>query len=93
MQGINSGEILYRKIVDHLNWANEVNRLLTDKDVHEIDVQADPHKCGFGKWYYSEDRKKAEELVPEIKPLLARSSHIITSCINQPLRLKRSMKM
>ncbi|ACS78111.1 methyl-accepting chemotaxis protein [Maridesulfovibrio salexigens] len=61
-----------QKIVDHLNWANEVNRLLTDKDVHEIDVQADPHKCGFGKWYYSEDRKKAENLVPEIKPLLAK---------------------
>ncbi|NDV24058.1 methyl-accepting chemotaxis protein [Desulfovibrio sp. JC022] len=61
-----------QKIVDHLNWANEVNRLLTDKDVHEIDVQTDPHKCGFGKWYYSEERKKAEELVPEIKPLLAK---------------------
>ncbi|GKT31240.1 CZB domain-containing protein, partial [Aduncisulcus paluster] len=27
---------------------------------------------GFGKWYYSEERKKAEELVPEIKPLLAK---------------------
>ncbi|TIH14723.1 HAMP domain-containing protein [Marinifilum sp. JC120] len=61
-----------QKIVDHLNWASEVNRLLTDKDVHEIDIQVDPHKCGFGKWYYSEDRKKAEKLVPEIKPLLAK---------------------
>ncbi|WP_419781502.1 methyl-accepting chemotaxis protein [Maridesulfovibrio sp.] len=61
-----------QKIVDHLNWANEVNKLLTDKDVHEIDVQTDPHKCGFGKWYYSEERKEAELLVPEIKPLLAK---------------------
>lgn len=61
-----------QKIVDHLNWANEVNKLLTDKNVNSIDVQTDPHKCGFGKWYYSEDRKKAEELVPAIKPLLAK---------------------
>ncbi|NDV26164.1 methyl-accepting chemotaxis protein [Desulfovibrio sp. JC010] len=61
-----------QKIVDHLNWANEVNRLLTDKNVHEIDVQTDPRKCGFGKWYYSEERKEAERLVPEIKPLLAK---------------------
>ena len=61
-----------QKIVDHLNWVNEVNRLLTDKNVHEINVQVDPHKCGFGKWYYSEERKEAESLVPEIRPLLAK---------------------
>lgn len=61
-----------QKIVDHLNWANEVNRLLTDKNVNTIDVQTDPHKCGFGKWYYSEGRRDAELLVPEIKPLLAK---------------------
>ncbi len=60
-----------QKIVDHLNWANKVNTLLTDKDVHTLDVQTDPHKCGFGKWYYSEARKHAEELVPEIRPILA----------------------
>ncbi|WP_415719141.1 methyl-accepting chemotaxis protein [Maridesulfovibrio sp.] len=60
-----------QKIVDHLNWANEVNRLLTDKDVHSIDVQTDPHKCGFGKWYYSAARNEAEAIVPEIRPLLA----------------------
>jgi methyl-accepting chemotaxis protein len=61
-----------QKIVDHLNWANEVNKLLTDKSVNSIDVQTDPHKCGFGKWYYSEDRKEAERLVPAIRPLLAK---------------------
>ena len=76
----NAGEVIagnklrgdfVQKIVDHLNWTNEINKLLTDKNVHEINVQVDPHKCGFGKWYYSDERKKAEELVPEIKPLLA----------------------
>ncbi|WP_320171504.1 methyl-accepting chemotaxis protein [Maridesulfovibrio sp.] len=61
-----------QKVVDHLNWVNKVNTLLTDKNVHTLDVQTDPHKCGFGKWYYSNARKEAEELVPAIKPLLAR---------------------
>lgn len=61
-----------QKIVDHLNWANKVNRLLTDKNITTLDVQTDPHKCGFGKWYYSDARKQAEELVPAIKPLLAK---------------------
>ena len=61
-----------QKIVDHLNWANKVNSLLTDKNVTTLDVQTDPHKCGFGKWYYSDARKEAEELVPAIRPLLAK---------------------
>lgn len=47
-----------QKIVDHLNWANQVNTLLTDKNVHTLDVQTDAHKCGFGEWYYSDARKK-----------------------------------
>lgn len=61
-----------QRIVDHLNWANKVNALLTDKNIHTLDVQTDDHKCGFGKWYYSKERERAEELVPAIRPLLAR---------------------
>ena len=61
---------LVQKIVDHLNWAGKVNALLINKDIHTLDVQTDPHKCGFGKWYYGRGRKDAERLVPELKPLL-----------------------
>ncbi len=64
------GELTQRE-VDHLNWANQVSTLLTDDHVTELDVQTDPHQCAFGKWYYSDERKKAEQLVPEIKQLLA----------------------
>ncbi|QJB56655.1 methyl-accepting chemotaxis protein [Pseudodesulfovibrio sp. zrk46] len=59
-----------QKIVDHLNWAGQVNKLLNDKNVHTLDVQTDPHKCGFGKWYYGEGRARAEQLVPALKPIL-----------------------
>jgi methyl-accepting chemotaxis protein len=52
--------------LDHLNWANQVTDLLNDDNVTELNVQTDPHKCAFGKWYYSDARKRAEELVPEI---------------------------
>ena len=64
------GEMVQRE-VDHLNWASEVNTLLTDDTVTELEVQTDPHKCAFGVWYYGEGRKHAEQLVPEIKLLLA----------------------
>ncbi len=64
------GEMV-QKEVDHLNWANEVNALLTDEHVTKLHVETDPHKCAFGKWYYGPERKAAEKLVPEIKELLA----------------------
>jgi len=63
------GEMVQRE-VDHLRWAKELNGLLTDDRVHDLTVQTDPHKCGFGKWYYGEGRGAAEALVPELKPLL-----------------------
>jgi methyl-accepting chemotaxis protein len=59
-----------QKIVDHLNWAAEVNRYLTDEEVNELHVQLDPTKCGFGKWYYGEGRERAEVLVPELRSLM-----------------------
>ncbi len=63
-------EMIQRE-VDHLMWADKVNALLTDPDVHAVDVQTDPHKCGFGQWYYGEGRTAAEELVPALTPVLA----------------------
>jgi methyl-accepting chemotaxis protein len=61
---------LAQKEVDHLNWANQINALLTDDSVTTLDVQTDHHKCGFGKWLYGEGRKEAEELVPDLVPIL-----------------------
>ncbi|MBU1003398.1 MAG: CZB domain-containing protein [Proteobacteria bacterium] len=56
-----------QRVVDHLKWAEQVAAYLTDKDVKELNVQLDPHKCAFGQWYYGEERKQAEELVPAIR--------------------------
>ncbi|MBU8893110.1 MAG: CZB domain-containing protein [Bacteroidales bacterium] len=62
---------LDHKHVQHLQWASELNKLLTDKNVTELSVETDPTKCAFGKWYYSDERKHAEEMTPELKPLFA----------------------
>ena len=61
---------LAQKEVDHLNWANKVNALLTDEKVTTLNVETDDHKCGFGKWFFGEGRKEAETLVPSLAPLL-----------------------
>lgn len=60
--------IMLQREVDHLNWAGAVNKLLTDEHVTELTVETDHHKCGFGKWYYGEGRKRAEEFLPALKP-------------------------
>ncbi len=60
---------LAQKEVDHLNWINKVSALLTDDTVTTLDVQTDDHKCGFGKWFFGEGRKQAEQLVPSLAPL------------------------
>jgi len=62
-------EMMQRE-VDHLNWAAQVSALLTNEKVTRLDVQTDPHRCAFGQWFYSEARKQAEEMLPELKPLL-----------------------
>jgi methyl-accepting chemotaxis protein len=65
------GNMVQRE-VDHLVWVNDLNKLLTDENVHELLVETDPRECAFGRWYYSDARVRAEALVPEIKPILAR---------------------
>ncbi len=62
--------ILAQKEIDHLNWAQQVNAYLTDPKIAELKVELDPHKCGFGTWYYGEGRKAAETQVPSLRPLL-----------------------
>jgi methyl-accepting chemotaxis protein len=64
--------LLAQKEVDHLNWANQVNALLTDDQVTSLSVQIDPARCTFGQWLYGDSRKAAEALVPSLAPLLKR---------------------
>ncbi|MBD3219888.1 chemotaxis protein, partial [bacterium] len=62
---------LAQKEVDHLNWANGVNSLLSDEDVHELTVETDHRKCAFGRWLYSDDRTEAERHIPGLASILA----------------------
>ncbi|MFP4383019.1 MAG: methyl-accepting chemotaxis protein [Spirochaetia bacterium] len=63
------GDMVQRE-VDHLNWASEVNALITDDSLHELTVSTDYTQCGFGRWYYSEARRDAETVVPALAPIL-----------------------
>jgi methyl-accepting chemotaxis protein len=59
-----------KKTRDQLNWALTIDEKILNEDSNWLNVELDPHKCSFGKWFYGDERKKFEESMPEIKELL-----------------------
>lgn len=62
--------LLAKKEIDHLNWFISVSKLWTDPNISHIDVQTDDHNCDFGKWLYGNERKKLEDLYPDLRTIL-----------------------
>ncbi|MCG8688064.1 MAG: cache domain-containing protein [Desulfobacterales bacterium] len=58
-----------QKEVDQLAWANRLGKLLKGEDPGNLDIETDHTKSSLGKWLYGEDRKIAEQMVPELAPL------------------------
>ncbi len=63
--------ILLQREIDHQNWASKVGAFQRDESITTIDAEKDDHNCRFGKWYYSDERKKVEREMPELAPLLS----------------------
>jgi len=58
--------IVTQREVDHLVWAKQLNRLLTDSDVHSLDqlgIELDHRQCGLGQWLYGDGRREAEQRI------------------------------
>ncbi|MFZ5774111.1 MAG: methyl-accepting chemotaxis protein [Thermodesulfobacteriota bacterium] len=51
----NDRAFLLAKEIDHLTWMGKVTELFVRDDVTGLSVETDDHKCGFGKWLYSEE--------------------------------------
>ena len=70
IKGVQLDAELAQREVDHLNWAGKVTGVLLSGS-SELAVETDPHKCGFGKWYYGEGREQAEKQFSSLKSLFA----------------------
>ena len=75
----NAGEVIYgnaldaemgQREIDHLNWVNKVNKLLTDDCVTELNAELDHTQCAFGKWLHGQDRKQAQQRVKGLGDIL-----------------------
>lgn len=53
--------------INHLDWVIAVDRGLIDPSSTRLEVEPDPRKCTFGKWYYSDIRKQTELMAPSVK--------------------------
>ncbi len=49
---------LNNKKVDHLKWMNNVMQVFHEEDMNKVQVETDFHKCGLGKWLYSDKLKE-----------------------------------
>ena len=51
--------------VDHLKWTERLQKLVLDGPKADMSsIQTDGRKCAFGQWFYSDERKKLERLLP-----------------------------
>ncbi len=57
--------------IKHDAWNNKVSQFLNNPDIKELKVIVDPATCALGKWFHSDARTHAEELIPQIKSELA----------------------
>lgn len=70
IEGRHIVDTITQREIDLLTWVNNVNSLLVDDQVTDLNVEVDDHKCRLGKWLYGEDRRLAEQRMPDLAPLL-----------------------
>ena len=58
------------KTIDHMDWLRKLNDLVFNDRVKSVNLETDPHKCGFGKWLYGEDARAIAAENPKIGSLL-----------------------
>ena len=78
---------------DHLKWTNNLGEYVIHPYEHELKVETDPHKCKFGEWYYSDDRKKAEEMIPELKSLFEKLEKPHELLHHSAIKIKDTMSL
>ena len=63
-------QFLTEKELDHVAWVSAVQSAIIS-GAHELNLQFDHTKCGFGQFLYGETGQKAASANPELKSLLA----------------------
>jgi len=55
----------------HLQWYINAGKFQQDEKIVTLGVETNPHNCTFGKWFYSEEKIKILQKIPQLQALLA----------------------
>ena len=77
---------------NHLRWANQISEALSNEKVTQIEAETDPTICDFGKWYYSDKRKQAEKLVPELQTIFTQMEDVHNKIHQSAIGIKNNFK-
>lgn len=53
----------------HLQWAMKLSNAIINRE-KGLEITTNGKICDFGNWYYSDERREAEKIVPGLKPYL-----------------------
>ncbi len=83
---------IHMSYIAHLEWDKTITEAILLKDMSLIErLQDDSHNCHFGQWYYSQERRDLEELLPDFALLLAGIETPHTNLHNSLINLKREV--
>ncbi len=82
-------QLMLQKEVDHLKWRAKVADFLADPEQTVLSVETDDHKCKLGNWLYSEKRKNAEKIMPELSQLITQLEEAHSALHNSALIMKQ----
>lgn len=85
-------QLLKDKEIDHLDWVEELGKFRTDPTIRQVHVQTDDHKCGFGKWLYSDERKELEHMIPETAAELKRIESVHAHLHHTAIELEQELQ-
>lgn len=60
-------DVVRNRQKDHLIWVQELGSTIIYDFNDKLKIEKNFEKCDFGKWYYSDERKKLEKHIPELK--------------------------
>ena len=69
--GVSLRRAVLEREIQHLQWVNTLATYLISDEAGDLAVVKDPTQCGFGKWYYGDDKKAVLAEFPELTSALA----------------------
>ena len=68
--GVSLRRAVLEREIQHLQWVNTLATYLISDEAGDLAVVKDPTQCGFGKWYYGDEKKAVLAEFPELANVL-----------------------